>query len=177
MSPHVRSSPLFALSLALCTGLAGGCFQNSQDAEPINRETPITVEPLPLPAPTDSNSEPVCNGEELKRANFFATKVEPILARSCSAGSCHAKAIEIDLRSYPFDAKGSYTWDTIVSELGESFDPLDAQKIIVRELIKSVVDDYMPPTREHPGVRDSELNDMRQWLDYGLPTADLCTPK
>jgi hypothetical protein len=104
--------------------------------------------------------------------DLYKDTVRPLIERSCTAGGCHAVSSLIDLRVFPFPFEGSYTMDEVTARLGSGYDQLEAQKIVVEELISAVETDYMPPGGSDASlVTPEELVPIRAWLESGLKTA------
>lgn len=157
---------------------------NSDDAQRQHRNQPRTDPPQspakpgsdnPDPGKDDPPHRPTWNlalsivSKKPGDDDVYKNQVRPIIDRSCTAGGCHAASEVIDLRSFPFPFEGSYTMDDVTAQLGADYDPAEAQKIVVRKLIESVEDDYMPPGGvDVPLVTAEELNSFRTWLDSDL---------
>ena len=127
--------------------------------------------------PQINNPQDINKPTQLSELKFgISENVSLVLKKSCSTGGCHNQTDIIDLNSFPFDFKGAYIEDTIKLELNLSSSPninsIDAQKIVVRELIKATDDGYMPPAWDSaPTPSSQELEQVKLWLAEGLKTS------
>ncbi len=96
-----------------------------------------------------------------------------VIEKSCSSGGCHNNSDVIDLTNFPFDYQGSYTEQAIQAELGQSAEvpisSIEAQKIVVQELISAIETQYMPPPSGSAPIPSGEdIQTIIDWLDRGL---------
>ena len=92
-----------------------------------------------------------------------------IIKKKC-ATSCHLSPEYIQLNQYPFKAEGSYLMDAMIDQFGSNLEMQLVQKEIVKELIRAIDTEYMPPIEyEVAAPSDEEVAILRLWLEKNLP--------
>lgn len=104
-----------------------------------------------------------------KSLGFYQEFIEPILDKSCTKG-CHSNPIEINLTIWPYDIKGSYIEEVVISQFGVSYTFDQAKEMVVNELIKSMETGYMPPdSSDIEPVPPAEIAKFKSWVEKGIP--------
>lgn len=102
--------------------------------------------------------------------SIFSEKIEPVL-QGCSSNGCHSVPEVIDLRSFPFQAEGSYALNDIKARLGQTPDPHTVQMELVKVLIDSMKTLYMPPAPADP-ISGDMISEFETWKALDLEQAE-----
>ena len=153
-----RATAVFGIAAA---PLFHSCKGDGQEKSNTEVRHPVVVDESP--ASRESISLTVKVKSRFK--NEYAEKVVPVIEASCTAGGCHSQSDQIDLRSFPYAAEGSYALDAIRSELGSTPDATEVQRRLVASLVSAMKTDYMPPAwGDAKSVTSVQIEYFETWL-------------